>query len=369
MKIRVSTFFRTLAIPVALFPYAYSASIAFTLELPEGVEQPAKAITVTLVMRSENNAYETIIAEKVSTLPFHNEYSDLPNGNYLMFASLRTGKSGSYASEGDFSKSSGFSLGEDEHKALSFSFQPFDPENFNGDDTFSGFLKRFDGNPMANEELDIVVRSGNYRYRAAAVTTDDSGRFEASNLSSDHRYELYQRTIRIGSIDLRRDSAGNFTYPPVAGDSAPNVTFKKLDGLIDVSLSEFAGKVIVLEFWATWCAPRQEPMEKLNTYRERYPEWGDQVELIALSIDSATKVLESHVKEKNWINLYHGWAGEKASRAEAPSIYGVTGVPSCFIIDQNGIIVKRGHPATMDVAQIVDHLLKSEAEPGISKTY
>ncbi len=64
--------------------------------------------------------------------------------------------------------------------------------------------------------------------------------------------------------------------------SAPNVTWKNLDGL-DISLNDFKGKVVLLNLWATWCTPCAIEMPAFNFLQKRYKNGGFEVVAVALN--------------------------------------------------------------------------------------
>lgn len=75
---------------------------------------------------------------------------------------------------------------------------------------------------------------------------------------------------------------------------------------------------------------------------KRGEEWGKQVRIIGLSIDQDKGKLKSHIEAKKWTSPEHYFkAGSNAS-----DVYSVRGVPHVMIVDQNGKIVFKGHPAT-----------------------
>jgi len=145
---------------------------------------------------------------------------------------------------------------------------------------------------------------------------------------------------------------------PKVGTKAPEIEFFTLSDGKSEKLSDYKDKVIALEFWASWCGPCQAPMTKMQTYRKKNPQWGDQVELIAVSIDSTSAKARNHLKTKDWKSTFNVWAGEGGFNAPAPTAYGVRGIPSMFIIDQHGKIARSGHPMTLNTPDIINGLLK-----------
>jgi len=102
-----------------------------------------------------------------------------------------------------------------------------------------------------------------------------------------------------------------------------------------LQLSSLKGKVVMLNFWATWCPPCREEipsMMKLNKAMAGKP-----FQMLAVSIDEGgIPDVEAYFKSSGYslpAYLDQGGAAQKA--------YGVTGVPETFVIDKNGILVKK----------------------------
>ena len=141
------------------------------------------------------------------------------------------------------------------------------------------------------------------------------------------------------------------------GNEAPDVEFVRLDNGEKQKISSFRGKVVVLDFWASWCGPCQAPMAKMQTYRESHPDWGDKVELIALSIDNTKEAAVDHLASKGWDKTTNVWAGDGGFRASAPTEYGVRGIPTVYVLDTEGKVAATGHPNSISVPDTVDKLL------------
>ncbi len=122
---------------------------------------------------------------------------------------------------------------------------------------------------------------------------------------------------------------GAVLYGTSGSDSqkAPDFTLKDLSGK-NVSLSDYKGKVIVLDFWATWCGPcRMEIpsfIELQNTYK-------DDIVIVGVSLDQGGPAAVEPFAEKNGINYPILYGNGNVTNAYG----GIRGIPTTFIIDQN----------------------------------
>jgi peroxiredoxin len=142
---------------------------------------------------------------------------------------------------------------------------------------------------------------------------------------------------------------------PKKGDAAVNVTLQDLDGKT-VSLSQFKGKVVMLNFWATWCPPCREEMPSMDALYQKFKGNADFVMLL-VSIDEDAETVRDFMKRNNYtMPVYHD------PNKEAGAAYGITGVPETFLIDKKGVIAEKviGPLDWMkpEVIQFIEDLLK-----------
>ena len=103
------------------------------------------------------------------------------------------------------------------------------------------------------------------------------------------------------------------------------------------------GEVWLVDFWATWCPPCQAPMaHNVSMLTQNADAWGGKVRIIGLSIDKSSEIVAKHVEAKVWNKVEHYWR----SKSDCSNVYGVNGVPHVLLVDTQGKIVYKGHPAS-----------------------
>ena len=118
------------------------------------------------------------------------------------------------------------------------------------------------------------------------------------------------------------------------GQPAPNFTFPGLDGEM-VNLTDYRGKVVFLNIWATWCTPcRQEMPSMERLYRELK---GEDFEILAVSIDAmGAKAVAPVMKEYEL-----SFPALLDTGGTIQRLYGTTGIPETFIINKEGVIEQK----------------------------
>jgi thiol-disulfide isomerase/thioredoxin len=158
--------------------------------------------------------------------------------------------------------------------------------------------------------------------------------------STDSKVELYRRIVR--------------EFPDSPGSKYIPGKIKQIDGLNKpfelaftdaitgkpVTMADFRGKVVVIDFWATWCGPCIADLPKVQ---KMYADLKDQgVEIVSISLDQpedkgGLKALRDFVAKNPmpWAHYYQGnfWDGEFSKS------WGVNAIPAIFLVDQNGILV------------------------------
>ena len=130
---------------------------------------------------------------------------------------------------------------------------------------------------------------------------------------------------------------------PVADKPAPDVTFKDLDGK-DVRLDSYKGKVVLVNFWATWCEPCQVEIPWLIEMQKKYSSKGFTI-LGVDADDEGNNVVSAYTaKERFNVNgekLPMNYPILRGNDAVADKFGGLLGYPTSFLISRDGKIVKK----------------------------
>ena len=142
---------------------------------------------------------------------------------------------------------------------------------------------------------------------------------------------------------------------PIAPIPAPTWTLKDVNGQT-VSSEQFKGKVVVVDFWATWCAPCRVEIPGYIELQKKYGPEG--LVIVGMSVDAQGPGVVKKFVEKHGMNYPVVMADDQV-QAEFGGEEGLTAIPTTFIIDRDGKIRDRkvGAEHTKDFeARLVKYL-------------
>ncbi|NHM32204.1 TlpA family protein disulfide reductase [Neobacillus terrae] len=147
---------------------------------------------------------------------------------------------------------------------------------------------------------------------------------------------MNQRIIKLVIMILVVGMFAFFGYSMVSkekktdvGDKAYNFKLENLEGK-ETKLSDYDGKIIVLNYFATWCAPCVEEAPELEAFEKEY---GDKYKLLIIDRGETRDRVKKFVEKNKTTSTYLFDYNAKVSK-----VYNVTAQPETFVIDKKGII-------------------------------
>lgn len=134
------------------------------------------------------------------------------------------------------------------------------------------------------------------------------------------------------------------------GNPAPDIGSQRTLNTDDgkgVTVKQFRGRVVLIDFWATWCGPCVASIPHVEKLHQKY---GDKGLVVIGHTDASSQGLEKMIKEKGMSYIVS--VGTNIGDA-----YGVKGIPAVFLIDARGKIAWNGHPSSLNDSTI-ETLLK-----------
>ena len=119
-----------------------------------------------------------------------------------------------------------------------------------------------------------------------------------------------------------------------AAPIAPQFTVKGLDGR-NLKLSDFKGKAVVLDFWATWCGPCRASMPHLSHLQDRYSRQG--LVVLGLSVDDADAQTVRRYADRLGVKFRLAMADERVLDLYGP----IRSIPTTFFINRRGEVTRR----------------------------
>ena len=121
------------------------------------------------------------------------------------------------------------------------------------------------------------------------------------------------------------------TRPPRIGSEAPDFTVADSDRT--VKLSDLRGKTVLLNFWATWCAPCVAEMPSLVQLQSRMK---DKVTVVAVSLDIDENAYRNFTRTRT-----QGLLTVRDANQKSNSLYGTYKFPETYVIDRNGVVRRK----------------------------
>lgn len=142
------------------------------------------------------------------------------------------------------------------------------------------------------------------------------------------------------------------------GDIAPEIQADRWYNAVGpVSLAQFRGQVVVVEFWATYCGPCHMIQPRLAAIHERLAPKG----LVLISMSDEPEAVVTPFLNKKPASYILSAGGD------TPRRYGIKGIPAAFVIDRNGVIAWRGNPHEVAFEDAIERAMGMGIPPSLTE--
>ncbi|MBP7949227.1 MAG: redoxin domain-containing protein [Verrucomicrobiales bacterium] len=178
--------------------------------------------------------------------------------------------------------------------------------------------------PDADEETKSTVSF------AAAMDEEDDAKFKELAEAHKKAFPDYRRNGALDGRIKRMETQKALKEKPL------ELSFTAVDGT-EVDLAKLRGKVVLIDFWATWCGPCMAEVPNVVKTYEKLHEKGFEIVGISLDNEEDKEKLLSTTKEKKmtWVQHFDGkgWKNELAQK------YGINSIPAMWLVNKKGMVV------------------------------
>ena len=142
----------------------------------------------------------------------------------------------------------------------------------------------------------------------------------------------------------------------LVGSTVADESAQRLDGTED-NLSAYAGKVVLMDFWATWCGPCIAALPKMRDLADAHPD--ERFEILGISVDAELETVTDFMEDEPmpWAHWHVGVGSELGLS------WNIAGYPTYVVVDGDGVILSRGHDLDAAIKEIDQALVEEPSAP------